>query len=406
VPLVSTSPDGEDQLWDPERIDQFGYAYRTSQRPGARVHETVSEEGLGIAYWRFNAPYGDQVGVEGDLPNDLKWEFGGAVFRAPTADPPINEYAIYGSLWVLLPNNDSIGPRVTAPFRGTAGGPNGGPILTLNGEDVDIFFLPRGVQPGDILVTGDIFSFSGHVGPPLNSQVAITVTSPTNVVRSFSGQASKVGWFYDPLENFFVDERGIWTVDVLVKHEDMIPSTGNPPMGFNVGKVLGAANVPGSAAGRYYFSVVEPGDPLLPVLSPPLGFLTWLTIPGPQRQITLTAVPITIPIPIGISDAEVNYTMRMPGFILDQGTLNPIGNSFTIVYDPLTLHQAYPNIDLKAKGANRVGLTDPVWVSFSLSGNQGGIPVDQIGVVFIDGEEVFVRSGEIPSYIFLPLTHK
>jgi hypothetical protein len=177
-------------------------------------------------------------------------------------------------------------------------------------------------------------------------------------------------------------------------------------MDFNVGTVLGADHVSGSAAGRYYFSVVEPGDPHLPVLSPAPGWLTWPTIPGPQNLITLTAVPITVPIPVGLSDVELNYTIRMPGFILDQGTLTTTGNTFTLLYDPLSLHRVYPNIDLKAKESNRVGLSDPVWISFTLSGNFRGLSISQIGVVFIDGEEVFVRSGEIPNYIFLPLTHK
>ena len=46
------------------------------------------------------------------------------------------------------PDDDPLGPRVTPPFQGQTGGPDGGPILTLKGEDIDLLFLPRGAFPG------------------------------------------------------------------------------------------------------------------------------------------------------------------------------------------------------------------------------------------------------------------
>jgi len=377
APLFSTTSDGQDLFWSPDKIDQYGYAYRSSERPGVRVHETISEDSLSIGYWRFNAEFGGQAGVEGDLPNDLKWEFGGAVFRLPNWE--INEYAIYGSLWVLLPDDDPIGARVTPPFRGS-GGPNGGPIMTLKGKEIDLFFMPKGVQPGDVLEVGDTFSFSGHVGPPLPSKVTVQVTSPSGAVRTISGRANKIGWFYDPTTDFIVDEPGVWTVEVRVEHDRPV-STGLAPTAYNTGGVLGSAD------GRYRFYVVPEGSTSLPIVSPEPGFLSW-----PEEEVT--AVPITVSLPSGLADdAVVSYTIRMPGFILEEGVITPAGDTVTITYDPVALHEDFPNLDLKAKLADRPGLTDPVLITFLLAGRHSDGSVQRAGVVFLEGEEVFIGGG-------------
>jgi hypothetical protein len=394
LPLFSTTEDGSDLLWSPGLIDQYGYNYRSSERPGVRVHETISEDSLGISYWRFDAEFGLQAGYEGDLPNDLKWEFGSSVFRLLSPTNPINEYAIYGSLWVLLPDNDPIGSRVTPPFQGAAGGPDGGPIMVLQGQDIDIFFMPKGLQPGDVLQLGNRVSFSGHVGPPLDSLVMVTVTSPSGVETPFQGQANKVGWFYDPAVDFVAEEVGVWTVHVQVLHDQIVPSTGLVPAANNTGGVLGSAD------GRYHFYVVEPDSPRLNVLSPQPGFLQW-----PGDPMTVTVVPINVLVPAGVTNAVVSYTIRMPGFILEQGTIIPAGNTFTILYDPIALHQDFPNLDLKPKDGGRPGLTDPVLISFLLAGESGGVPIAFAGTVFLDGEEVHVIEAPVLRS-YLPLIVK
>ncbi|MFN2169604.1 MAG: hypothetical protein ACK2U9_25510, partial [Anaerolineae bacterium] len=128
APLYISTDSGKDPAVFSDDIDLWGYWYGSSERPDVRVREIISEDNMGTAYWRFNDTYGYQIGesAEGDLPGDIKWEFGGAVLRAP--DEGVNEYAIYSSLWVLLPHGcDAYGcARVTPPFRG-AGALNGGP---------------------------------------------------------------------------------------------------------------------------------------------------------------------------------------------------------------------------------------------------------------------------------------
>jgi hypothetical protein len=287
------------------------------------------------------------------------------------------------------------------PFQGAAGGPpypGGGPILTLRGQDIDLFFMPKGVQPGDVMEIGDVFSFSGHVGPPLDSRVMVTVTSPSGTSRYIDDHADKIGWFYDPATDFAVDEPGVWTVHVHTVHDQPVPSTGLIPADRDTGGVLGSAD------GRYRFYVVEKEMPRLQVLSPQPGYLTWPMDEITQEPITVTAVPITVSIPADLSNIVVSYTIRMPGFMLEQGSLTPSGSTFTIVYDPLALHQDFLNLDLKAKDANWPGLTDPVLVTFLLSGEQGGHKVHQAGAVFFDGEEVQMLSVPPPRYlVYLPV---
>jgi hypothetical protein len=122
APLFISTSSGRDPSIFPEEIDLWGYWYGSSERPDVHVREIISVDNIGTAYWRFNDTYGYQIGepADGDQPGDLKWEFGGVVFRVPDQD--VNEYAIYSSLWVLLPHDcdkDTFGcARVTPPFQG------------------------------------------------------------------------------------------------------------------------------------------------------------------------------------------------------------------------------------------------------------------------------------------------
>ena len=164
----------------PDDIFVHGYWYGSVQRPGERVREILSEDMLdqhGSTYWRFQEVYALQpgIGVEGDLPNDFKFLFGGTVFRDPSRG--LNRYAIYGGLWVALPT-DGPGTRVFPPFQGANGGPSGGPIMTIAAEEIDAFVVPLAVRPGTILETGDTFSFSAHLAPTLPAKLDVIVTGP------------------------------------------------------------------------------------------------------------------------------------------------------------------------------------------------------------------------------------
>jgi hypothetical protein len=375
APLFTTTASGIDAAVSPNDIDQFAYWYGSSERPDVRVREIISEDNMGTAYWRFDDTYGYQIGepADGDQPGDMKWEFGGAVFRLPGLG--INEYAIYSSFWVLLPHGcDAYGcARVTPPFQAATGASfNGGPIMQLLGDEIDMLFLPKGVRPGDVLEVGDTISFSGHVGPPMDSRVEVTITSPSNVIHSRTWHANKIGWLYDPTFDFPAEEAGRWTVNVFVEHDRPYVGNGVVPMSHNTGTVLGTT-------GQYSFYVVEPGSSRLSVHSPQPGFLTW-----PSGHIE--PVPIAGIAPPGTT--SVHYTIHDKGIVMGQGRITPSpGGYFSFNYDPVALHEEFSMISLTAHEGPWEGLADEVSINLLA---EGGEPLAT--TITLIGEEVFVEA--------------
>lgn len=182
LPLVTTASAGKREKaygWPvgqfPALADQIGYFYSSCQRPDLSVSCLVAEAGLGNVYWfvddNYNLQYG--VGVNGDVSPDFKLNFGGLVFRDLAHG--INEYAIYNSADVYIPLGEEQSNRVMPPFQSAAGGPSGGPLMTLKGEAIDLFVHPTGVKPGSILEVGDTFSFAAQVVPTLGSWITATI---------------------------------------------------------------------------------------------------------------------------------------------------------------------------------------------------------------------------------------
>ena len=388
APMFLTTVSGADPEANPDEIDLWGYWYGSSERPDVHVREIVSDDNMGTAYWRFNDTYGYQIGepATGDQAGDIKWEFGGIVFRVPSQG--INQYGIYSSMWVLLPQDDPYGPRVTAPYQDAVGaGVNGGPIMTLLGKDIDVLFLPKGVRPGDILKLGDTVSFSGHVGPPLNSRVEVTITSPGGVVRNLVRHANKIGWVYDPSFDFVADEAGRWTVNVFIEHDQLYPPTGVVPQSHNTGTVLGTN-------GQYEFYVVDPGTNQIWIMSPQPGFIRWDN--GGIEPIRIHGQA---------SGAElVYYTIHDKGIVMKQDSVAPDAYGyFTITYDAKLLHEDFPMLSLTAHEGQWEGLADEVSIRILAVG--GGPP--KTASVTLIGEEIFIQSDHtniIP--IYLPFAWK
>jgi len=364
----------------PEDVDQIAYSYRYSQRPGVRVREVVAEDGQTGGYWRLDTLYDDQlsVGVQGDQANDFKFQYVGAVYR--DLDSGHNEYLGQGTGWIFIPDDDVTGSRVMPPFAGPGNGgwtTEGGPILTLKGEDIHIFILPTGVRPGAVLEVGDTFHFAGHIMPTLDSQVAVTVTAPGGTQYLGGGQANRVGYFYDPDDDFVVNEPGLWSVDVQVWHDGQCSGGATIPP-YPSGDVLG------SEGGRYWFYVV-PGDvPRLDVSSPSPGFLSF------DNEVP----PITIAgaVPAGLSGTTVDYTISMPGYILEHGQVAPSGGTYQITFDPVTLHNDFPNLDLVGRDDGSPGLADTFAIGLLLRGQSGGSVVYRANTITLQGEEVFVTA--------------
>ena len=386
APLCVATSSGIDAEVDPGQVEYWGYWYAASERPDVHVREITGEDGVGTAYWRFNDTYGYQIGepADGDHEGDIKWNFGGTVMRVISETNPVNEYAIYASFWVLLPLDDPVGPRVAPPFQDATGASlNGGPILSLLGEEIDMLFLPKGVRPGDVLELGQAVSFSGHVGPPLDSRVSVTITPPSGSAhaRSRSWHANKIGWLYDPTFDFVADEVGRWTVDVSVLHDRPYIGNGVTPTSHNTGTVLGTS-------GQYAFYVVEPDSPALLISAPSPGPIIWSN-DGVEPVLIRGRAPA--------GTTAVYYTIHDKGIVMGQGALTPQADgTFTLIYDAETLHGDFPMLSLIAREGRWEGLADEVSISLLAAGGE-----PRANTVTLIGEEIFVES--VPIGVYLPL---
>ena len=347
LPLTFATRYGYSAAQEPQEIMAYGYWYAGIERASERVREMVSDDGAATGYWRFEERYAMQpgMGLAGDLPNDFKFQFGGGVFRDTTRD--INRYAIYGSLWVQLPDSDPAGSRVFPPFRGAAGGPDGGPIMRLGDREIDLFLIPLAVRPGTVLEAGDTFSFSGQVGPPLDSQVEVTVTGPGGFRRTITGQANKVGYFYDPAQDFAVRDPGVYHVSVSVTHTGET-SAGPVEPPYPTGSILSAAE------NGFDVYVVEQDSPALTTKHP------WRSVVNGRG-----AVPLSLELPADATAGTLHYTIGMPGFLLETGAVDVSGPAATVVYDPIRLAETFPNIDVFGR-VRETSLSDTVWVGVLL----------------------------------------
>ena len=378
IPVFTSTTSGLSPSIAPEDIDQIAYSYRSSQRPGVRVRELVSGEIIKPDYWRLDTQYDNQlgVGILGDQANDFKFQYVGVVFR----DLPSgrNEYLGQGSGWIFIPEDDVLGSRSMPPFAGPGNGgwtTEGGPILTLKDEDIDIFILPTGTRPGAVLEVGDTFHFAGHLMPTLASNVAVTLTSPGGVEYSLGGQANSVGYYYDPADDVVVDEAGAWSVDVRVWHDGLC-SGGATISPYPEGDVLGSDD------GRYWVYVVEPDHPRLEINAPAPGYF--------DIGDTIRPVKIIGRVPADFDTAVVEYTISLPGYILEHGEVEPIGRRFEIAYDPVTLRKDFPNIDLMGRDDRRPGLSDTIIIGLLLRGETGGGVDYRANTITLQGQQVYV----------------
>jgi hypothetical protein len=346
--------------------DHWAYYYNASERPGISAREHIGQLSTRNNYWRFTDTYNHQLGngFQGDNPNDFKFIFGGGVYRIPKTDE--NYYLAYGSLWVHLMADDETGGRIMPPFQGASGGPTGGPLLTLLGEEVDIFFHPMGVRPGSILEVGDIAAFSGQIAPTLPSDVSIKVTTPSNKIKIIEGTANKIGYFYKPSTNFLITEPGIYDVDITVTHRGM------------------------TSAG-----LVEPPYPTGGILSEDVHSYKFYAVTKESTEAELTA-PLPLQLPgstaldfsfqnVPTSNSQRMYqTTVMPGYVLSQTE----SDSLSYSYNAKELNKNFPNLDVDLNNKPRSNV-DTITYSFLLeTQDQKGQPRYTAQQIVLQGDEI------------------
>ena len=184
-----------------------------------------------------------------------------------------------------------------------------------------------------------------------------------------------MGYYYNPADDVIVDEPGAWAVDVRVWHDGLC-SGGATISPYPEGDVLGSDD------GRYWVYVVGPGQPRLEINAPSPGYFDVGT--------TVDSVTIEGRLPADFNSAVVEYTIGMPGYVLEQGEVEPVGRNFQFTYDPVTLRQDFPNIDLMGRDDRQPGLTDTITISMLLRGETDGAVEYFANTVTLQGQRVFV----------------
>jgi hypothetical protein len=183
----------------------------------------------------------------------------------------------------------------------------------------------------------------------------VIVTSPSGERREFAGVANAIGYFYDPTHDFAVEEQGIWTVEIEVRHTGL-SSAGAVEPPYPTGGVLGADG------GRFSVYVVRENAPQL----------TWsdtrqdIAIPG--------ALPFNLnfSVPEGWVNPRAEFTMTIPGYIVRSGPLTLSGLSFSFQHNPTDLNAAFPNIEVDAR-LDGPSASDPVSMTFTVTDDTGQI---------------------------------
>jgi hypothetical protein len=217
------------------------------------------------------------------------------------------------------------------------------------------------------------------------------------VEHPVQGQANRFGYFYASGDQFVADEVGVWTVEARLVHDALVPSTGLAPTGKNTGDLLGARKCEGEASpvgcGQFHFYVTEPGAQDLTLTSQPrLGRL-----PG--------AVPLVLEgeVPMGWTGVRGNATAIMSGYILEEVDVDVSGGTFSYEFDPWTLHDDFPNLDVEV-APDQAGLVDTFTISLMLSGVDGtGKRQYRARTVVMQGQDLQALPHGSGYSVYLPL---
>lgn len=325
--------------------DNRSYAYISAARPDLTVRQLVmSQDSPALtAHWQNDDPLNGQIGagVAGPRPGDYIFLFGGMVVHNDVIN--LHETAAYASLAIVTDATDSGG--VYPAYSGVSLIPN---------SNIDLFFHPTGVQPGQVLTVGDTLAIAGQVAPTLPSDVAVTITSPSGTTQQFTGTSNPIGYFYDPTSNVAVTDPGIWTVNIAVVPSGQ-SSTGALEQPWPVG------GLPGVIDGTFQVYVV-PQD------SVPLAWAE-----GEQVEMAMspgTPYSFNLLAPDGWSDFLAFYTVRTASYVLETGALPLSGSTLNYQYNPARLSQQFPNLEAGNQGTGSAG-SDVVTVTFAITGLDG-----------------------------------
>jgi hypothetical protein len=323
----------------PEFIANDAYAYISAVRPDVAVREFVTAgDDVALALeWDSDDPYNGQIGagVGGDRPGDYIFLFGGAVIRNDEAG--VRSTTGYASIAIVADSGQPAG--VYPPFSR--------PLMTIGGAAIETFFHPTAIRAGQTLQTGDSFIIAGQVAPTILSEVILRITSPSGILREYSGLTNDLGYFYDPANDFIADEPGVWTVELIVAPTDQTIASPRPE-----------GSVPGVVNNTFPVFVLPSNSPSL----------TW-TQGGDTDQRVSPAIPFNfgLNVPAGWRDPQAFVAVTTPSYVLDSGSLRLSGTTVSYQYSAGLLARTFPNLEFEGLGEG-ASAADVVTLTFVITG--------------------------------------
>jgi len=335
-----------------------GYTIISATRPGLTVRSFVvggdyygdrAYDNLPM-WWDADDPYNGQIGagITGDRPGDYTFLFGGLMVSDEAVG--IEETAIYASLAVVTDANDPRGERVYPPLNGSAGGGDGGALVSIDDTSFDAFFVPTAALPGTVLTVGDTVSIAGQAAPTLDALVQVTITAPSGETRVFEGRANPIGYFYDPSHDFIADEAGVWTVRIRTIY-DVLTSVGQAQAPYIEGTILSVSD------DEYFFYVLQPSAPAL----------------DSNIQLADTLIPTGTPYnfsfttPADWRNTRAYITIATPQYIITDSPVNVSGRSFSYQWTPALIRGSFPMIENEPRAVGNA-VVEPVTFVFVATG--------------------------------------
>ncbi len=282
-------------------MDSRDAKYITVTRPDVILRQFIADGDDSARAFNGADTFNQQLGagVDGIRAGDYAFLFGGVASDYDSA--------IYGAMAIVQDEP----ARVLSPFIDP---------FTVFGQDVDMFFVPTGARPAQVLTMGETLSIVGQIAPTLPADVAVSVTSPSGLITQFTDNANVIGYFYSPENDIELNEIGVWQIDIDLTYYGETS--------------LGEIERPYPTGHLSYVVYVVPPD------NPPLGESEFIS---ETSRITKTYAPV---IPQGWTDVRAYATITTPSAILLQEELAvfPAGTSFT--YNPTTLTREFPNVEL------------------------------------------------------------
>ncbi len=306
LPLLSITSKGYSPFEFPELVEQRGYFYISTSRPGFPIYFVVGDSTILDNYWSdaYN-DYFNTIGIakRGDQPGDVYWSVvSGLFFDHEGTAAFTGEYGAGGT--VLLRGDEK--KYNSAPFQE--------PILRINGVDYDIY-AGVGPSPGSMYETGAVKGVGSVAVPMTSHNVEIIIEQPDASRFECRGRADFIGNFSCPNGPMVFEQPGVYRVFGRFwegEHEGWTP---------------------GAMAGWYRVYAVDKHTSYtiqFDRISESIGEKEPLVISG-------TVTP-------GMIRGKLYYSLVAPGMLLDEGEATLAGDRFQIKIFPDQFKAQFSNL--------------------------------------------------------------